>query len=96
MVMGFVKKLFGTSAAAEPERDGDPVEHEGFTIIPAPVRDGSSWRVAGRITREIDGTVRTYEFVRADTFADREAAIETSLFKGRRIVDEQGQAMFRD
>ena len=96
MVMGLLRRLFGAPAGNAPAEDADAVEHEGFTIIPAPLRDGSSWRVAGRITREVDGEVRSHQFIRADTFPDREAAIESAVFKGRRIVDEQGERLFYD
>ena len=72
----------------------ETVEHEGFTIQPSPARDGSGWRVQGSISKEIDGELRTYEFIRADTCTDRQDAINTTVMKARRIVDEQGERMF--
>ena len=96
MVIGLLKKLLGAGGTASAPEDADPVEHEGFTIIAAPVRDGAGWRVAGRIVNEADGKTRTHEFVRADTFPDRTAAIETAVLKGRRIIDERGARLFED
>ena len=95
MVMELLKKLFAGGGAAEPQA-ADPVEHEGFKIVAAPIRDGAAWRVAGRIEAEIDGEARTHTFVRADTFPDRDAAIETTVLKGRRIIDERGARIFDD
>ena len=42
-------------------------QYNGYTIVASPRQDGGVWRVMGSIRKEIDGEVRTHEFIRADT-----------------------------
>ena len=92
-------KLFGGGggggageAAAE---TGEAVEHEGYTIVPAPIREGSQYRTAGIIRREIDGETKEVRFIRADNSTDRQGAMEHSVRKGMQIIAEQGVGMFQ-
>ena len=89
-------KLFGgggkEARGAEPE-PGEAVEHGGFTIVPAPFKEGGQYRTAGTISREVDGVVRSARFIRADNHADRQAALDHSVRKGMQLVDEQGAAL---
>jgi hypothetical protein len=43
---------------------------------------------------EVDGALRTHRFVRADTFPERQAAIDTTILKARRIIEERGAKLF--
>lgn len=92
----FFGKLFGgnSSDGAANAEAGDAVEHEGYSIVPAPFKDGGQYRTAGIIRREIDGTVREARFIRADNSADRQAALDHSVQKARQIIAEQGERMF--
>lgn len=92
---GFLGKLFGGGdKAAEPaSEEGDPVEHGGFTIVPAPIREGGQYRTAGTIGREVDGVMKRVRFIRADNHSDRQSAIDHSVRKGMQIVDEQGASV---
>jgi hypothetical protein len=94
MVLGFLRGIFKGGGQARPEMDVEPVEHEGFTVRPTPMRDGSSWRVCGEISMEVDGALRTHRFLRADTFPERQAAIDTTILKARRIIEERGAKLF--
>ena len=73
---------------------GDAEEYNGFTITPVPRPSGGQYNTAGLITREIDGEVKTHQFIRADTHAGREEAIRHSLTKAKQIIDEQGDRLF--
>jgi len=90
-----VRSLFGRkdtgteSAAAEAA-----TEHEGFLIRPAPRRQSSGWLTAGSITKQFPDGVKEYSFVRADVFADRDAAVSFSISKAKQIIAEQGDRMF--
>jgi hypothetical protein len=92
--MSFWKNLFGGGEAkqAAPE-PGE--EYKGFTIRPTPMPVGSEYRLSGRIEKEIDGTLKTYDFVRADRMSSRDDAISFALAKGRQIIDEQGVGLFK-
>ena len=50
----------------------------------------------GRVAavEEIDGEVKEHRFIRADRFASKDDAVDTSLRKARQIIDEQGERSF--
>lgn len=96
--MSFWKKLFGGGGAEGGRAEapaGEPVEHNGFTIVATPFSEGGQFQTCGVISREIDGEMREHRFIRADRFASRDDAIETTLRKARQIIDEQGDRLFR-
>lgn len=89
-------KIFGGAKSAGPEaaEAADAIEYEGFTIIAAPFKEGSQYKTAGSISKEIDGELKSASFIRADNHADRQSAVTHSEGKARQIIDEQGNAMF--
>ena len=96
--MSFLKKLFGGGAqSAEPV--GDKVlgeeSHKGFLIKAIEMKAGSELQLAGTIEKDIAGELKTYRFVRADRMTSRDDLIALALSKGRQIIDEQGEAIFR-
>jgi hypothetical protein len=93
--MSFWKKLFGSAAADGAAAAETSVEYKGFLIVAAPYLEGGQYQTAGRVEKEVDGVRKEHRFVRADRHAALEDAREFSLAKGRQIVDEQGERMFR-
>ena len=95
--MSFLSKLFGRFAPAEPEpKPARTVEHGGFTIRAEPYQaEGGQWQTAGTVAKEIGGALKEHRFVRADRFAGFDDAAEFALSKGRQLVDQQGERMFR-
>ena len=90
--MSILSRLFSRGGGGEaplPE-----VEHNGYTIRPEPIRDGTQWRIAARIERVVAGKVRSHHLIRADTASDRDAAAAQSTAKARQMIDEQGEAIF--
>ncbi|HEX2147231.1 MAG TPA: HlyU family transcriptional regulator [Pseudorhizobium sp.] len=84
-------KPTGTPApAAEPQAHGDCLIHA------SPMREGSQFRLAGRIEKEIGGEVLVRHFVRADVFTSLEDAVECTFRKGRQIIDQNGPSLFSD
>jgi len=67
--------------------------YEGFLLLARPVRDGGQWRVAGTIRRADDEEGAGFDFVRADTMADRDEATRMCFLKARQLVDEQGDRL---
>lgn len=92
--MSFLKKLFGGGGekSAPPSQS---IEHNGFTIRAEPYEEQGQFQTAGVITKEVDGVAKEHRFVRADRHSSRDAAVEFSFIKGRQIVDEQGDRLFR-
>ena len=96
--MSFWKNLFGGgSSNAEPA--GDKVfgeeTHKGFLIKAIEMKAGAELQLAGTIEKEIAGELKTYRFVRADRMSSRDDLTALALSKGKQIVDEQGEAIFR-
>ena len=85
--MSLFSKLFG--GGGKP-RGPDPVDYNGFSIIPDPMKDGPRWRIAATI--EKDG--RSHQLIRADTLDDHQAAADASLRKAKQMIDEQGERIF--
>lgn len=96
--MSFWKRLFGGGGRAStgPAKPTAEVEHHGFTVRAEPYQEGGQYQTAGTVVKEIDGVTREHRFVRADRFPSQDDATEFSLRKGRQLVDEQGERMFRD
>lgn len=94
--MSFWKNLFGGGGGDEPKAAAQSPgeEYKGFTIRPALMPVGSEFQLAGRIEKEIDGQLRSYEFVRADRMSSRQDAETLALSKARQIIDEQGVSLF--
>ncbi len=38
--------------------------------------------------------MRSHKLVRADTFGDRQAAMDASVAKAKQMIDEQGERLF--
>lgn len=80
----------GDGEAAKPSRE--PEVYKDFLITPDPIAEGGQFRLAGKIESKSSG--KTHQFIRADVFTNRPDAENAALTKGRRLCDEQGEAMF--
>ncbi len=87
--MSWLKRIFGGKADA-------PVAetYNGFRIIAEPMPEGSKYRLAARIERDVDGDVQMHQVIRADTFDSFEQACEISVAKAKQVIDEQGKFLF--
>lgn len=91
--MSFLKKLFGGGASeAGPAKT---VTHNGFTIEARPYREGGQFQTAGLVWKDVDGARKEHKFIRADRFASEADAADHALFKGKQIVDQLGETMFK-
>jgi hypothetical protein len=95
--MSFFAKLFGRSGAdadATPAAEASASEYNGYTIRPAPRRQGSAWLLAGVIVKAFPDGVKEHAFVRADTFSGRDEAVAFAVTKAKQIIDERGDRIF--
>ena len=96
--MSFLKKLFGGGssgeAAAAPAKAAKQLEYNGFLIAATPYKEGGQWQTCGTVTKTVNGEVKEHRFIRADRFADEEAAADHALMKARQIVDQLGERVF--
>ena len=95
--MSFLRKLLGLSAApGKPaEAVGKSIEHNGFTIRAAPYMEGGQYQLCGVISKEIGGEMKEHRFIRADRAASLDDITEMALAKGRQMVDQQGERIFK-
>lgn len=91
--MSFLKRLFGSGGGAGGPRF-DPVEHEGYTIVPEPMPEGGQYRLQAVIRKSLDGVEREHRLIRADLFPDAEQAAQFAIVKARQVIAEQGDRMF--
>lgn len=94
MIFDFLRKL-GSGAGTETSSSEEKVEYNGYAIVPEPQKEAGGWRIQGTISREVEGVVKSHTFIRADIYPGRDDAISTTISKAKRIVDEQGDRMFR-
>jgi hypothetical protein len=97
--MSFLKSLFGwgktTSVDGAEAAPAASIDHKGFTITATPFRNEGQFQTSGVVSKMIDGVAKEHKFIRADRHASMEDAVTFSLAKGRQIVDEQGDRLFR-
>ena len=93
--MSFFKKLFGGGGAAAAPKSVKAAEHKGFTIEARPYKEGGQFQLEGIISKDIDGVRKVHSYVRADRFTSIDEAADIALVKGRQIIDEQGENIFR-
>ncbi|MDB5540945.1 MAG: hypothetical protein JWQ89_2672 [Devosia sp.] len=97
--MSFWKNLFGGgggsgSKSIEPAVVAEEA-YKGFTVKSLIMPVGSEYQLAGLIEKEVDGELKSYKFVRADRFSSKEDVVSFALAKGRQIIDEQGEGIYR-
>jgi hypothetical protein len=95
MIFRFLRNLTSSRAAKDETPQVEKrEEYEGFTIEATPQKDTGGWRIRGVISRATGGEPRSRTFVRADTYADKSTAVDMTMMKARRIIDEQGESFF--
>lgn len=93
-MLNWLKKWAFSSPSAPVEADFSPINYQGYDIYPAPIAEGSQYRINGRITQVIDGTEHCYDLVRADLLPSAEQAAELMIAKAKRVIDEHGNRLF--
>ena len=83
----------------EPSQKSEPaaeaVEYKGFRIRPAPYPAKGQFQTAGVIEKDFETGTKEHRFVRAETHASKDDAAAFAVAKGRQIIDEQGDRIFR-
>ena len=91
--MSILSKMFGRKDSVVEAPAGE--DYEGFTIFVDPIKEGSTYRLASRIEKTVDGEVKQHQLIRADTFTNLEEAAKASRQKAVQMIDEQGVRLFR-
>lgn len=94
--MSFLKKLFGGGdKPSEPAKPAQTVEYKGFTISATPYQEGGQWQTSGVVSKSVGGELKEHRFIRADRFGDKDSAADHAILKGRQIVDQVGEGVFK-
>mgnify|MGYP000163801453 CR=1 FL=1 len=91
--MSFLKKLFGggssaDTAAAKPKRQ---IEYNGFLIAATPYKEAGQWQTCGVVSRTINGEAKEHRFIRADRFADEDAAADHAVIEAVDVELQRSQ-----
>ncbi|WP_439834390.1 HlyU family transcriptional regulator [Aeromonas enteropelogenes] len=91
-----LKKLFGALFGSQSPQAAEvtPTEYAGYLIYPEPMAEEGQYRLAGRITKEVDGALLTHRFIRSDLFANPADAERFMVQKAHTFIDQMGDRMF--
>jgi len=99
--MSILKKLFGGGGRRGGNGVSPPMtvvaeqEIDGVKVEAAPIaEDGGQFRLCALLSKEIGGEVKTHKLIRADVFPSRDEAVDAAFRKARRVIEEQGDALF--
>jgi hypothetical protein len=93
--MSIFKRLFGGGGDDSAPKAGASVEHNGFTIRAEPFKNEGQYQTCGVIEKDVAGERKVHKFIRAERHASFEGAVDFTLLKGRQIVDQQGETVFK-
>ncbi len=94
--MSFWKKLFGMGEAAT-RRAAQRFwarKARRYVIKAIEMKVGSEYQLAGLIEKEVNGELKSSQFIRADRLASADMASSAAIEKGKQIIKEQGDALF--
>jgi hypothetical protein len=94
MTMKFLRGLGGNKAEQAVKHDA--VEYKGFSIVPTPRKAQGGWTTEGIISKPAGDETRSEHFIRADMLMSEEDAVDYSVAKAKKIIDEQGERLFKD
>lgn len=98
--MSFFRKLFGKNEQDKPANGGvdkfiGEETYLDYTIQAIEMKQGAEYILAGIITKKIGDTVKTHKFIRADRLQGQEQAASAAINKGKQVIDQQGDNLFR-
>ncbi|MDP2545024.1 HlyU family transcriptional regulator [Photobacterium damselae subsp. piscicida] len=73
----------------------NPTEYKGYLIFPEPRSENGQYRIAGRITKEVEGELKDHAFIRSDLLSSKQDAETFMINKAKMFIDQTGDAMFK-
>jgi hypothetical protein len=86
----------GASSESPAKPMAEPQTYKDCVIHAEPMREGSQYRLAGRIVKSVDGRALERKFIRADVFTSLDDALDCTFRKAQQIIDQNGPALFGD
>lgn len=93
MILKFLRGL-GAAKSEEPSTH-QAVDYKGFSIVPTPRKTPGGWTTEGVISKAQGENARSERFIRADVLMSEEEAVGYSVSKAKKIIDEQGDRLFK-
>ena len=91
----FARLVGGSGREKADAPEGEPVEYNGYRIRPAPYLSNGQYQTAGTIEKDFPDGVKQHKFIRAETHPGRDDAIAFAISKGKQIIDQQGDRIFK-
>jgi len=85
-----LQAMFSSDSTPATPKAMESEEHKGFTITPAPIKEGSQFRVNGTISKG----EQTHQFIRADVLGSQEECAREMLRKSKLMIDQVGDGIF--
>ena len=92
--MSFLKKLFGGGSGKASSGPVSDFIHEGFNVQTTPMKEGDQYRLCAKISKELNGEIKTHTLIRADIFASSDQASDAAIIKAKQVIKEQGERIF--
>ncbi|WED24368.1 HlyU family transcriptional regulator [Vibrio sp. JC009] len=92
--MGLFSKLFGGGKSDDNAATVEPVEYKGFLIYQEAKAESGQYRIAGRITKEVEGELKVHQFIRSDVVTSAADANELMLNKAKMFIDQMNGNIF--
>jgi hypothetical protein len=89
--MSILSRLFGGGGGKSAR---EPEIYKDFRIFPEPQSHSGGFRIAARIEKEVGGTTKRHDLLRADVVQSAEEAERFSILKAKQVIDEQGERLF--
>ncbi|MCH2550255.1 MAG: HlyU family transcriptional regulator [Alphaproteobacteria bacterium] len=91
----FLNRLFSSKSKPSFTPSGhSSISYKEYSVRADPELQGNQWITAGIISKELNGSIKEYRFVRGDFHASRESANEFSISKACQIIDLEGEKIF--
>ena len=98
-MIGWLKEalgnLLGSGGSQAGQAAAEPVEYEGYRIIPTPYRVEDQFQTAGTIEKDTADGVKSHAFVRADRYGTWDDAVAFTVTKAKQMIDLQGDRLFQ-
>ncbi|WP_347882026.1 HlyU family transcriptional regulator [Cobetia sp. 10Alg 146] len=93
-MLGMLKKLFSAGEPA-PVKEPEAVEYNGYLIVAMPQKHEGQYRVSGVIRKPLEGgATLEHRFERSDTVPGEDGAVELTVLKAKRTIDDLGDTIF--
>lgn len=94
MILKFLRGL--GAGKSENTAKHEAVDYKGYSIVPTPRKAQGGWTTEGIISKSTGDDTRSEHFIRADMLMSEEDAVDYSVNKAKKIIDEQGERLFKE